>query len=66
MPVRLEVFGVDGRRVALLAAGVMAAGTHERVWQGTDHRQRSVAAGVYFVSLKADGRRQTRAVTMVK
>ena len=54
-PVRLEVFGVDGRRVATLADGVRAAGTHAAAWNGRDPAGRGAGAGVYFVRLAAPG-----------
>lgn len=52
---RLEVFGVDGRRVRALASGAMAAGRHEASWDGRDGAGRAVAPGLYFVRLDADG-----------
>jgi beta-lactamase regulating signal transducer with metallopeptidase domain len=51
--VRLEVFDALGRRIGLLEAGYLAAGSHVREWDGTDVSGRPVASGVYFTRLVA-------------
>jgi hypothetical protein len=58
--VEVVVYDVTGRRVRGLAEGRMAAGRHDAEWNGIDDRGRSVAPGVYFVRLTADGRQETR------
>lgn len=50
LTVRLSVFEVTGRRVALLAAGDYAAGSHSVVFNATD-----LASGVYMIRLEAGG-----------
>ncbi len=50
--VRLAVYNVLGREVKVLAQGTLEAGRHEVVWDGTDHRGRSVASGVYCYRLE--------------
>ena len=47
-PVRLEVFDLLGRRVAVPAAGLFRAGDHAVAWDGRDADGRDVAAGVYM------------------
>jgi hypothetical protein len=54
-PVRLEVFDLAGRRVALLVDRVLPAGRHELSWDGRDDAGRSVATGTYLLRL-ATGR----------
>jgi hypothetical protein len=67
LPVRLDVVGVTGRRVRrLVPGGILRAGTHERVWDGRDADGRPVAAGTYFLHLKAGGVRETRRVTIAR
>jgi dipeptidyl aminopeptidase/acylaminoacyl peptidase len=56
----LVVFDVAGRRVRTLVSGELNAGVHAPVWDGRDDAGRRVAAGVYFVRLKADGFDATR------
>lgn len=53
---RLEIFGVDGRRVATLHEGSLAKGEHAFVWEGRDEAGRPVATGVYWARLAVDGR----------
>ncbi len=55
-PVTVAVFDAGGRRVAILAEGVLPAGRHERIWDGTDARGARAAAGVYMIRLSAPGR----------
>ena len=55
-PVELELMDVMGRRVRTLATGVLPAGPHERAWDGRDRHGNPVAAGIYFVQLRAGGR----------
>lgn len=52
---RLEVFGVDGRRVATLHEGTITRGDHAFVWDGRDDAGRSVATGVYWARLDIEG-----------
>ena len=55
--VRLALFGLDGRRVRVLLDGPLAAGAHERIWDGRDERGTPAPAGVYFAKLvTAEGR----------
>lgn len=63
---RLEVIGVDGRRVRTLARGVFAAGEHARVWDGADDRGRALPAGLYFVRLTAGAERMWRRAALVR
>jgi hypothetical protein len=58
-PVELELLDVTGRRVLTLASGILPAGPHERTWDGLDARGGRVAAGIYFVRLRAGGRALT-------
>ncbi len=56
MPVTLDVFATDGKRVRRLVEGELAVGAHDVIWDGTDARGRTVASGVYVVRLvTADG-----------
>jgi len=53
MDIRLTVRDVAGRRVADLASGRLAAGTHTILWNSRASRARP---GVYFADLRASGR----------
>jgi hypothetical protein len=66
-PVELVIYSLDGRRVAVLADEWLVAGSHARVWDGTNMRGRPVAAGTYLCRLQAyHGQQQTIRITLVK
>jgi hypothetical protein len=51
--VRAEIHDAAGRRVVVLAARVMEAGTQALEWTGRDERGRAAASGVYFLRVRA-------------
>ncbi len=51
MPVRLEVFAIDGRLVRTLAAGERAGGEHAAAWDLRDASGRAVPPGLYLARL---------------
>ena len=57
-PVRLEVYGVDGRRVRVLTDEYLPAGNYRVSWNGQDDRGRNVASGIYLIRFQA-GRKST-------
>ncbi len=61
MTVRLTVFDVRGRAVAVLTEGSLPAGTHEVRWDARDQ-----ASGLYFYRLEAPGFQETRKMTILK
>ena len=64
--VELVVYGVDGRRVRVLASGWRAAGLYHAEWDGRDESRRSIAPGVYYARLTAGGRRFTQKMVYLK
>ncbi len=65
-PVRLEVFDLAGRRIAVLMDGTIPAGVHDAVWNGEDRAGRVVAAGVYCARLTSATGVVTRRLVLVK
>ncbi len=57
----LAVFDVTGRRLEVLASGLMAAGDHTATWNST-----TAAPGVYLVKLTADGRTCSERVVVAR
>lgn len=51
--VEITVYDILGRRVKTLVDDVKTAGTQTAVWEGRDHRGRSVGAGVYCCVIRA-------------
>ena len=64
-PVRVEVFDVLGRRLAVLADGPHAGGSHDLVWDGRAHGA-LVGSGVYLVRLTTPAGVVTRSVRLVR
>ena len=64
--VRLQIYSVQGRLVATLVNGELAAGRHDVTWHGLDDSGRAVASGAYIVRLDADGDTQSRRITLMK
>jgi flagellar hook assembly protein FlgD len=62
----LTVYALDGRRVARLVDGDLAAGAHRAVWRGRDDAGRPVASGTYLVQLRAPDRTESQRLTLVK
>jgi hypothetical protein len=54
--VGFDVMDVTGRRVAALRPGRREAGRGSIGWSGADEEGRRLAAGVYFVRMRVDGR----------
>ncbi len=65
--VQLAVFDLRGRLVRSLVHGVLPAGAHEIIWDGTDEGGRSVASGTYFARFKkAESGILTRKLALVR
>ncbi len=59
--ITLDVFDVTGRRVASLAGGAYAAGTHGLDWDAS-----RVSAGLYVLRLRVGGQGFSRRITVVR
>ncbi|MEM8560084.1 MAG: T9SS type A sorting domain-containing protein, partial [Bacteroidota bacterium] len=59
--VSLEVYDVMGRRVAVLADEIQAAGRYSASWSAE-----ALAAGTYVAVLRADGQMQTRRMVLTR
>ena len=64
-PVRLGIWDIQGREVAVLVDGLTAAGVHEVRWDLRTRDGRRCPAGVYFVRSQATGRTLTRKVVVL-
>ncbi|MBE0566707.1 MAG: hypothetical protein IH621_12145 [Krumholzibacteria bacterium] len=66
-PVRLRVYDVAGRLVRTLHdGGLLAAGSHQVVWDGSHDTGQPAAAGVYYYRLEAGGRTASLRLTLLK
>jgi hypothetical protein len=66
--VRAEVRDLAGRLVRRLipAGSVLPAGTRSLAWDGADERGRRAPAGVYTVTVEANGRRWRRSAALLR
>ena len=62
---RLSVVDVQGRVVARLVDGVLPAGRHEVMWDGSSAAG-STRPGLYFVRLEVPGQRMVRTVVIMR
>jgi len=62
---RLAIHDVQGREVAVLAAGLQSSGWHAASWSGNTTRGRA-GAGVYFVELTSEGKRLVERFAMLR
>ena len=66
MPVSLTIHDARGRLVRELVTGTLPAGRHERTWEGTDARGRSLPSGVYHYRLATPGGLVSHGMTLLK
>jgi hypothetical protein len=64
--VRLELLDTQGRRVAMLADGVVPAGRQDFVWAARNSTGGRVPPGTYFLKLTAPDQQLTNRVTVVE
>ena len=62
----LSIYNTKGQLVKTLANGMTQAGDHRLVWDGKDSKGSSVASGLYFYKLNANGRTETRKMMLMK
>ena len=65
-PAQLEVFALNGQRLAVLHQGPLQAGFHRIHWGGRDDAGRPLASGVYLYRLVCAETVLTRKLTMLK
>ncbi len=64
--VRIEVYDLAGRRVRTIQDGPLAAGFHQRTWDGSDDGGREVSTGVYYVRMTAGGFEKVTRVARIR
>ena len=64
--VKLEVFNLLGQRVRVLIDEHQDIGVWSAAWDGTDKNGNRLASGIYLYSLRANGRRMTRTLLLIR
>jgi hypothetical protein len=62
----LKVYNLKGQLVRELSNSILNKGSHKFNWDGTDNNGKSVALGVYFCKLEADGKSLTQKIVRIK
>ncbi len=66
LPVRIEIFDVQGRQVAVLADASQAPGEYTMQWNGRDAAGHPISAGVYYCCLRAAGTSAIKTLVVLK
>jgi flagellar hook assembly protein FlgD len=64
--VDLSVYNILGQHTATLSEGVLPFGAYEVTWDGRDKHGATVASGVYFYRLIADGFTEQKKMVLVR
>ncbi len=64
--VTVSVYNSLGQVVKVISDGMLSAGSHQVVWDGTDKLGHSVSSGVYFYRIDANGLSETRKMLLMK
>lgn len=64
--VRLNVYGIEGTRVATLVNETRGAGRHEVTWDGRNDAGEVQASGLYFYRVEAGTHSEVRKMTLMK
>jgi len=64
--IRLAVYDMLGREVALLVRGNLSAGSHSMNWSGLNDKGVPVSAGIYYIKFVAGDFSETKKMTLLK
>jgi hypothetical protein len=64
--IELSIYDVLGRRVRKLISGKVEAGLHREIWDGHNDLGNEVASGVYFYRLKAQDRKLSKKLVLLR
>ena len=64
--VEVVVYGLDGRRVAVVHRGVLEAGPHAIVWQARTDAGEPAASGVYLARVRFEEEVESRKIMLVR
>ncbi len=64
--ISLTILNLRGQVVRILVSGVVTAGNHAVVWDGTDATGSSVASGVYVYQLQSEGFTASRRLVLTR
>lgn len=62
----MSIYGLDGRRIAVLVSGSYPAGDHAVVWRGRDDAGRPVPSGAYVARLRSENQTVSRKILLLE
>jgi hypothetical protein len=65
-PISLSIFNLKGQKVRELFSGILNAGNHNFVWNGTDSSGREVSSGIYFTRMETGIQERTCKMMLIK
>ncbi len=65
-PVNLTIYNILGQNVVTLLNRQLQPGSYQITWDGRDERGVELASGIYFCTLQAGDRRQTRRMVLIR
>jgi flagellar hook assembly protein FlgD len=64
--VALEIYNTKGQKVKSLVNIHQSPGQHSVIWNGADENNQPVSSGVYFFTMTAGSKKQTKKMIMMK
>ena len=64
--VNIEIYNLKGQKIKTLVNGIISAGIHSAIWNGTDENEKPVASGVYLYKMKTGNYVSTKKMILMK
>jgi flagellar hook assembly protein FlgD len=64
--VKLEIYGLDGKRIKTLTNRIQSAGEYSVIWDATDNNNKPVTPGIYFYKIDTDGIQSTERIVLIR
>jgi serine protease AprX len=64
--VELVVYDILGKKVKTLVSGILEAGSHQVIWDGTDESGDEAASGIYLYKISSDDYSEIKRMTLIR
>lgn len=64
--VQVDIYDLLGRKINTLWNGYQSSGMKTLTWDGTDSNHNDVSSGIYFYRIRANGKSETRPLSLIK
>ena len=62
----LSIYDILGRKIKTLHSGILSAGQHSFIWNGTNQDDNTVASGIYFYKLESPSGSYSKQMVLLK